>query len=394
VTSENLQDPLLTFDEALSAYFRDIYGLDDDQKTFVRRILDNCLEQVERASFALDDEISLYFYSLKFTSYEQDKLSLNSNFILDCIHVYERFLEANRAPDEAVYFVNQIWSTFSISTLALKLYWQASTDRKNCDNVSALISGLKNLLLFPQAQVFNATMNGNRSICFNNDDDWDWYFCDELISEFIASGVKSNLISWSLLRYRIGTETWAFHKECMHSFSALARGETLTNSNGYSNSLADDIERAIELNYNTRAIRSANSKRLFVRQAVAEVCAFGIGAALLYVGFSNHLEWMTAIGAIFCGYIFIINIVGPLRWLGLFPQASLKDQKSTTLSLRNKMIMFTRDVSESSVDLAETITQMRTLKSEGAALPAVLVALLHNSVTQNTVHFDVWNMRN
>ena len=89
----------------------------------------------------------------------------------------------------------------------------------------------------------------------------------------------------------------------------------------------------------------------------------------------------------------MINIIGLLRWLGLLPKASLDDQKSTSLSLLGKMIMLTRDVSDSSVDLGETIAEIRSLRKEGAAFPAVLVALLHQSVTQNTVHFDEWNVR-
>lgn len=393
MNSEDPQDPLLTCNEVLRAYFRDISGLDDDQKTFVRRILDNCLAQVERASFALEDEISLDFYALKFSSDEQAEFRLNSVFIKDCIHIYERFLEANKTPDEAVYFIDQIWSRFSLSTLALKLYWQTSTDRKNCNNVSAFVAGLKNLNLFPPAQVFNATIDGNHDICFSNDIVWNWPSCDEVVSEFIASGVRSNLITWSLIKYRIGTETWAFHKECMDAFSGLARGANLSRDYGGKLFFTDDYERAIDLNYSRRAITSAYLKRVITRRAVTEVGTFGIGAALLYAGSSNNLGWMIAIGGIFCAYILIINIIGPLRWLGLFPQASLKDQKSTSLSLLAKMIMLTRDVSDSSVDLADTVTQLRSLRKEGAAFPAVLVALLHHSVTQNTLHFDDWNVR-
>ena len=393
MTSEDPQHSLLSFNEALDAYFRDSSGLDADRQTFVRRILDKCLEQIETASVALDNETSLDFYSLKFNGDEQEELWLNRGFVLDCIHVYDRYLEAHRTLDEAVSFVDRVWSTFLLSTLALKLYWQTSTDRKNCDNALSLISALRNLSLFPQAQVFKATIDGNHDICFNNDDHWDWPLCDEIISLFIASGVRSNLISLSLLRYRIGTETWAYHRECMNAFSGLARGASLATDYGGKLFFTDDYKRAIDLNYSRRAISSAHLKRVFTRSAVAEVGVLGIGAGLLYAGSSNNLGWMTALGAIFCAYIFSINIIGPLRWLGLLPTASLKAQKSPSLSLLGKMTMLTRDVSESSVDLAETITKIRSVRNEGAAFPAVLVALLHHSVTPNTVHFDDWNVR-
>ena len=406
---QEFDDDFLSFDEVLSKYISHAIGTDVDEneedrisRKFLYDLTSSLFEyfvsadsgisqdyRIEKERKILDEQDKIIDVDEKIRVSVLDDLYLRSPLMEEALKL-QKILQPEGYKHENGYRLENIigltWEHFSLADLNWRHVIKSRfIEKADIPNWMAFLDCAE---LFPNPKSSFSCIEGNKTQGFYAGTSFNWEEIDFFLSRVAKNVRHSQIFSFSLLHYRIASETWKYNFDCINSFG---------DNGGFAFS-SDNAKRALDNHYSWKRIieKSAFSKaKWFV---VSLVMVSLSGGFLWFFGKNSYVTTMESFGwwllvspfllYSFLIFLWIVKFILKNFFLGDVEFNIFKPKVYDKLKKRDDLIHLCAQFDRCDVDIEGSISDLRNLLKQNVALPTVLISILKYQLDSGNYNFD------
>lgn len=362
----------------------------------ISELSENIGWQTEQERKQLGENKTLFDLEKKLRKKDLDCWWSFRRFCKDALAIYETVEELKKENEDyiepsAEYIILEFWEVFRLG----QLFWRKifhSDDAKN--GVDAKLIFLNEIELFFWPKFSDRVLHGNKRQGYYANAQLNFGQMDKYLGSALFVAERSELLSFALLYFRIGAETWAYHCDCMNSIShkdgyVATSGEIkLAEKNFYSfNKIQSD--RAMAIVKRTWILIGSTvtiSAGLFGGGVLLNEPNLSLIGTILFLIPLSLFIWFLAVWLFKVVFKFLFSVDGNYK---IFEKTETRKEIA-----RKRLYLLSQQFDRFDVDLEGCVVDVRQAIKENMALPSVLIAILKSQLVQGVYHLDEYTIFN